>query len=208
MKQLFILFALAFTITTGFAQKKKTPVKSTKTASVAKVDNLTAEIKGKTFQLTISDKGKPTDAIIVKELTNDVKPIDMKLSSFAANGTKLYLLQWTEKSNTKTDLKTEDITMIYSVIYEITSKKQVFSNYQKTTNIVEKVFLDRNKTASETQEKVRKEGFEFVLNPDGSVTQKSKNQENKWSYDAVKQEFVEVKKKNKKKPRLKVGFFY
>ena len=195
MKQLFILFALAFTITTGFAQKKKTPAKSTKTASVAKVDNLTAEIKGKTFQLTISDKGKPADAIIVKELTNDVKPIDMKLSSFTANGTKLYLLQWTEKSNTKTDLKTEDITMIYSVIYEITSKKQVFSNYQKTTNIVEKVFLDRNKTASETQEKVRKEGFEFVLNPDGSVTQKSKNQENKWSYDAVKQEFVEVKKK-------------
>lgn len=195
MKQLFILFALALTITTGFAQKKKTPVKSTKTASVAKVDNLTAEIKGKTFQLTISDKGKPADAIIVKELTNDVKPIDMKLSSFTANGTKLYLLQWTEKSNTKTDLKTEDITMIYSVIYEITSKKQVFSNYQKTTNIVEKVFLDRNKTASETQEKVRKEGFEFVLNPDGSVTQKSKNQENKWSYDPAKQEFVEAKKK-------------
>lgn len=195
MKKLFILFAVALTITTSFAQKKKTPAKSSKTASVAKVDNLTAEIKGKTFQLTISDKGKPADAIVVKELTNDVKPIDMKLSSFMANGTKLYLLQWTEKSNTKTDLKTEDITMMYSVIYEITAKKQVFSNYQKTTNIVEKVFLDRNKTASETQEKVRKEGFEFVLNPDGSVTQKSKNQENKWLYDAAKQEFVEAKKK-------------
>lgn len=195
MKKLFILFAVALSITTGFAQKKKTPAKSSKTASVAKVDNLTAEIKGKTFQLTISDKGKPADAIVVKELTNDVKPIDMKLSSFMANGTKLYLLQWTEKSNTKTDLKTEDITMMYSVIYEITAKKQVFSNYQKTTNIVEKVFLDRNKTASETQEKVRKEGFEFVLNPDGSVTQKSKNQENKWLYDAAKQEFVEAKKK-------------
>lgn len=195
MKKLFILFAVALTITTGFAQKKKTPAKSSKTSSVAKVDNLTAEIKGKTFQLTISDKGKPADAIVVKELTNDVKPIDMKLSSFMANGTKLYLLQWTEKSNTKTDLKTEDITMMYSVIYEITTKKQVFSNYQKTTNIVEKVFLDRNKTASETQEKVRKEGFEFVLNPDGSVTQKSKNQENKWLYDTAKQEFVEAKKK-------------
>jgi len=195
MKKLFILFAVALTITTSFAQKKKTPAKSSKTASVAKVDNLTAEIKGKTFQLTISDKGKAADAIVVKELTNDVKPIEMKLSSFMANGTKLYLLQWTEKSNTKTDLKTEDITMIYSVIYEIATKKQVFSNYQKTTNIVEKVFLDRNKTASETQEKVRKEGFEFVLNPDGSVTQKSKNQENKWLYDTAKQEFVEAKKK-------------
>lgn len=198
MKQLLILLAIALSTTTGFAQKKKTPVKSTKTAttsSTAKADNLTAEIKGKTFQLTISEKGKAADAITVKELVGDVKPADIKLSGFTANGTKLYLLQWTEKSNIKTDLKTEDITMIYSVIYEIPNKKQVFSNYQKTTNIVEKVFLDRNKTASETQEKVRREGFEFVLNPDGSVTQKSKNQENKWTYDVAKQEFVDAKKK-------------
>lgn len=198
MKQLLILLAIALSTTTGFAQKKKTPVKSTKTAttsSVAKVDNLTAEIKGKTFQLTIAEKGKAADAITVKELVGDVKPADIKLSGFTANGTKLYLLQWTEKSNIKTDIKTEDITMIYSVIYEIPNKKQVFSNYQKTTNIVEKVFLDRNKTASETQEKVRREGFEFVLNPDGSVTQKSKNQENKWTYDVALQEFVDAKKK-------------
>ena len=198
MKQLLILLAIALSTTTGFAQKKKTPVKSTKTAttsSTAKVDNLTAEIKGKTFQLTIAEKGKAADAITVKELVGDVKPADIKLSGFTANGTKLYLLQWTEKSNIKTDLKTEDITMIYSVIYEIPNKKQVFSNYQKTTNIVEKVFLDRNKTASETQEKVRREGFEFVLNPDGSVTQKSKNQENKWTYDVAQQEFVDAKKK-------------
>lgn len=198
MKQLLILLAIALSTTTGFAQKKKTPVKTTKTAttsSTAKADNLTAEIKGKTFQLTIAEKGKAADAITVKELVGDVKPADIKLSGFTANGTKLYLLQWTEKSNIKTDLKTEDITMIYSVIYEIPNKKQVFSNYQKTTNIVEKVFLDRNKTASETQEKVRREGFEFVLNPDGSVTQKSKNQENKWTYDVALQEFVDAKKK-------------
>lgn len=198
MKRLLILLAIALSTTTGFAQKKKTPVKSTKsatTSSTAKVDNLTAEVKGKTFQLTIAEKGKAADAITIKELVSDVKPSDIKLSSFTASGTKLYLLQWTEKSNSKTDIKTEDITTIYSVIYEIPNKKQVFSNYQKTTNIVEKVFLDRNKTASETQEKVRREGFEFVLNPDGSVTQKSKNQENKWTYDVAKQEFVDVKKK-------------
>ena len=198
MKQLLILLAIALSTTTGFAQKKKTPVKSTKsatTSSTAKVDNLTVEVKGKTFQLTIAEKGKAADAITIKELVSDVKPSDIKLSSFTASGTKLYLLQWTEKSNSKTDIKTEDITTIYSVIYEIPNKKQVFSNYQKTTNIVEKVFLDRNKTASETQEKVRREGFEFVLNPDGSVTQKSKNQENKWTYDVAKQEFVDVKKK-------------
>jgi len=34
--------------------------------------------------------------------------------------------------------------------------------------------LDNNKTASETQEKMRREGFEFTLNPDGSITQKIK----------------------------------
>ncbi|TDP61956.1 hypothetical protein [Flavobacterium dankookense] len=198
MKRLLILLAIALSTTTGFAQKKKTPLKSTKTAttsSTAKVDNLTAEIKGNAFQLTIAEKGKAADAITIKELVGDVKPTDIKLSGFTANGTKLYLLQWTEKINSKTEIKTEDITTIYSVIYEIPNKKQVFSNYQKTTNIVEKVFLDRNKTASETQEKVRREGFEFVLNPDGSVTQKSKNQENKWTYDVAKQEFVDVKKK-------------
>jgi len=198
MKQLLILLAIALSTTTGFAQKKKTPVKSTKTAttsSTAKVDNLTAEIKGKTFQLTIAEKGKAADAITVKELVGDVKPSDIKLSSFTGSGTKLYLLQWTEKSNIKTDLKTEDITMIYSVIYEIPNKKQVFSNYQKTTNIVEKVFLDRNKTASETQEKVRREGFEFILNSDGSVVQKGKAQQNNWTYDVAKQEFVDTKKK-------------
>jgi hypothetical protein len=198
MKKLLVLFAITLLTTTSFAQKKKAPVKSTKSAatSSAKVDHLTAEIKGKTFQLTIAEKGKPADAMMIKEAIEESnKPTDIKLSSFTANGVKLYLVQWTEKNSTKTDLKAEDITTIYSVIYEIENKKQVFSNFQKTTNIVEKVFLDRNKTASETQEKVRREGFEFILNADGTVTQKGKNQENKWQYDAAKIDFVDVKKK-------------
>lgn len=193
MKQLFMLLFLTATATVGMAQKKKSAVKTTPTT--VKVDNLTAEIKGKMFQLSIAEKGKTIDAIVVKEVTTDVKPTDLKLTGFTANTTKLYLLQWTEKNTLKTDLKKEDVTTIYSVIYELSNKKQVFSNYQKTTNIVEKVFLDKNKTASETQEKVRREGFEFVLNPDGSVTQKNKTQENKWVYDGTKQEFIEAKKK-------------
>jgi hypothetical protein len=198
MKKLLVLLVLAISTTATFAQKKKAPVNSAKTAttSSAKVDHLTAEIKGKIFQLTIAEKGKPVDAMVIKEAIDEKnKPTDIKLSGFTANGTKLYLVQWTEKLQNKTDLKTEDITTIYSVIYEVTNKKQVFSNFQKTTNIVEKVFLDKNKTASETQEKVRREGFQFILNADGTVTQKGKNQENKWQYDADKIDFVDVKKK-------------
>jgi hypothetical protein len=37
--------------------------------------------------------------------------------------------------------------------------------------------------------------LEFVLNPDGSVVQKGKNQENKWSYNVAKMEYVDAKKK-------------
>jgi hypothetical protein len=197
MKKIVFLLTVVLFANFSFAQKKKTTVKkvATEKSSSAKVDNLTAEIKGKTFQVTINEKGKPVDAINVKELTDNNKPIDIKLSSFTANGTKLYLLQWTEKTNTKTDLKTEDITTVYSVVYEITNKKQVFSNFERTNNIVEKVFLDKNRNASETQEKIRREGFVFTLNPDGSITQKSKNQENKWVYDATKMDFVDAKKK-------------
>jgi 16S rRNA U516 pseudouridylate synthase RsuA-like enzyme len=107
----------------------------------------------------------------------------------------LYLLSWQEKTNTKTPTKTEDILTIYTKVYDITSKKEVFSNYQITNNITEQVFLDKNKTVSETQNKIRREGFEFTLNPDGSITQKSKNQENKWVYDATKKEYLDAKKK-------------
>jgi hypothetical protein len=197
MKKTAFLLMIMLCANLSFSQKKKTTAKKTtteKTSSI-KVDNLLAEVKGKTFQVTITEKGKPTDVLIVKELNDNLKPTDIKLSSFTASGTKLYLLQWTEKSNTKTDVKTEDITTVFSVIYEIATKKQVFSNFEKTSNIVEKVFLDKNKNASETQEKIRREGFVLTLNADGTVSQKNKTQENKWVYDAAKVDFVDAKKK-------------
>ncbi len=67
---------------------------------------------------------------------------------------------------------------MHSVIYDISTKKQVFSNTQTSNHITEIVSI-AGTTATETQEKMRRDGFEFVLNADGSVTQKSKKQENK-----------------------------
>ena len=99
-----------------------------------------------------------------------------------------------EKSQIKTGNKTEDKTTIYSTVYEITNKKQVFSNTQITNHITEIVSLGGT-AATETQERMRREGFEFILNPDGSITQKNKTQENKWVYKADTMEFVDVKKK-------------
>lgn len=189
------IYILAFLVClTSFGQKKKSATPKA-TAGLAKVDNLIAEVKNGNFQVTITDKSKEVDAIIVKSADKSFAPTGCKLTSFKAGGVTLYLLSWTEKNLSKTDTKTEDKTTIYSVVYETSEKKQVFSNFQTTNNITEKVFLDKNKTASETQNKIRREGFEFTLNPDGSITQKSKNQENKWVYDSTKKDYVDSKKK-------------
>jgi len=186
--------------TSTFAQKKKSVAKKPATTTtakgvLAKIDNLVAEVKAGNFQVTISENGKPKDAITVKAVDAKFAPTNCKLTSFTASGVKLYLLTWTEVVVIKSDLKTENLTNVYSVVYEIPNKRQVFSNTQTTNHIVEKVFLDRLKTASETQEKIRREGFEFILNADGTITQKNKTQENKWKYDPATFEFVDAKKK-------------
>ena len=195
MKKVILFVCVGLLSLNGFSQKKKSVAKNpaTTTSVFPKIDNLQVEIKRGNFQVTISEKGKTNDMLIVKAVEASFTPTNCKLSSFMANGVKLYLLSWTELNTIKTDLKTEERITIYSIIYEIVSKKQVFSNYQLTNHITEKVFLGGT-TASETQEKIRREGFEFALKPDGSVTQKNKTQQNNLVYDAAKMEFVAKKK--------------
>ena len=195
MKKIFLLVVLSFIGTTSFAQKKKSSVKVKVLTVFAKVDNLVAEVKNGTFQITINENGTPKDAIEVKTAEPKFAPTDCKLTAFKANGTQLYLLSWTESTQTKTDLKTEDAATIYSNIYELTSKKLILSNKQVSNHIVEKVFLDKLKNASETQERKHSEGLEFKLNPDGSIIQKTKTQENKLVYDVAKMQYVVSKKK-------------
>jgi hypothetical protein len=191
MKRIVLLALIAMLSINAYSQKKKPAAKKATTTASAfpKVDNLQVEIKGGNFQVAITEKGKPADALVVKAVDAKFAPTNCKLTSFTASGTKLYLLTWTEAVQIKTKLKTEDITNVYSVIYEISKKKQVFSNTQITNHITEIVSLGGT-AATETQEKIRRDGFEFILNPDGSVTQKSKKQENKLVYDAAKMELV------------------
>ena len=195
MKKIFLLIVISLIGVNSFAQKKKSSVKVKSSPVFAKADNLVAEVKNGSFQITISENGTPKDAIEVKAAEPKFAPIDCKLIPFKANGTQLYLLSWTESTQTKTDLKTEDAATIYSNIYEIISKKLILSNKQVSSHIVEKVFLDKLKNASETQERRRSEGFEFKLNPDGSIVQKTKTQENKLVYDVAKMQYVISKKK-------------
>ena len=189
MKNIFLFLCVGLLTLNGFSQKKISSAKTLSSASaLPKVDNLQVEIKNGKFQVSISEKGKTNDFLIIKVVDAAFTPKDCKLSSFSASGVKLYLLTWTELSTTKSTNKTEEKTTIYSVIYEITTKKQVYSNHQLTNHITEKVSLGGT-GAFETQEKMRREGFEFTLNSDGSVTQKNKTQQTTYVYDKVKIEF-------------------
>lgn len=192
MKNILFLLSLLFAFSC-YGQKKKS-VSSKSVVSFAKIENLQVEIKNENFQLTLLDKGKEVDALVIKK-AGDMVPIATKIIPFTANGTRLYLVTWTEKTNTKTDLKTEDKLVVFSYVYNLATKKEVFFNTQLTNNIVEKVFLDRNKTASETQTRIRREGYEFSLNPDGTLTQKTAKQLNKWKYDLATDSFIDAKKK-------------
>jgi hypothetical protein len=195
MKRIVLFVFIALFSTHSFAQKKKSNLKkSIATAGLAKVDNLVAEIKAGNFQISITEAGKPSDALIIKSAEATFAPLDCKIVPFTAAGTKLYLVTWTEKSTTKTDLKTEDVVSNYVSILDIPNKKIVFSNTETTSHIIEKVFLDKGKNASETQEKLRREGAHFVLNPDGSILLKNKTSEKTFLYDTVKIEYLLKKK--------------
>jgi hypothetical protein len=189
MKRIFLVLFFGLITVTTYGQKKKTSTqKGSEISLFPKLDNLQVEVKNGNFQVAISEKGKAIDAMIVKTVDANFTPANCKLSSFMASGVKLYLLTWTEINFLKTSNKTENKTTVYNVIYELVTKKQVYSNYQLTNNIVEKVTLGGT-GASETQEKIRREGFEFILNPDGSITQKGKNQQVTFFYNKDKMEF-------------------
>lgn len=174
------------------AQKKKAPAAS---PVLAKVENLVLELKAGNLQLVQMEGAKVKETVVVQANASALKPVDCKIVPFTASGTKLYAVSWIEKKTVTTTDKTEEITTVTHAIYEWTSKKQVFFNTQVTNNITEKVYLDRNKNASETQMRVRREGYELVLNPDGTVTQKNKSTTLTWAFDATKMEMVQAKKK-------------
>lgn len=193
MKKIIYLLSILLIASTGFSQKKKAKTMSKTTSSaLATSGTVSAEIKNGSFVLTSA--GATPETFTIKPANNDFKPLDCKITPFKAGNVQLHLLTWTEKNTIKSTNKTEDIVAVNHVIYDITNKKQVFSNTQATTNTTEKVFLNKAKTASETQTKVGRQGFEFTLNPDGTISLKTKNTAPyKMVYDIKKMEYVDKK---------------
>lgn len=194
MKKLFLLLILLVS-TIGFAQKGKTKAKpaASKNVVLTKVDNISAEIisekAGKRVVLFVKKEGK-VDTLEVKKLDKvDFKPTNFTVKSFTTQGKKFYHVNWKEEIKTDTKLKKENGFVTEDQIWDTETKTLLLGNMHKSSHIKEKVFLDKNKTASHDVEKNRSEGFEFTLNPDGSFVLKTKTQNSTYVYNAASSKY-------------------
>ena len=187
-----ILLTLILLITTvSLAQKPKTTVKTTSTA-LATFENLKAEIiteNGKQKLAILLDNAGKKETIILKEIKTTEKaqqPTNFKIKSFTIGNVKLYHFSYTENILTETKLKKENALITSNEIWELaTTKIKIFGNIQTVSQIKETQFLDKNKTASQTVDKTRREGFEFTLTKDFEVHLSTKNQINKYKFNEV-----------------------
>lgn len=187
MKKLFLLLIL-FSSTIGFTQKNKGK-SAPKNVVLSKVDNISAEVisekTGKRVVLFIKYEGK-VDTLEVKKLDKaDFKPTNFIIKSFTTQGKKLYHINWQEEIKVDTKLKKENGVVTEDQLWDTETKKLLLGNTQKSSHIKETVFLDANKTASHDVEKNRNEGFEFVLNADGSFALKTKTQNSIYVYNVT-----------------------
>ena len=188
MKKIALLVLIVF-CGNVYSQKKKASPKVTPPLMIAKGgNNSSAEIIKNKFYLFVNN-ATAKDTLLLKTYPDKGTPLDCKITTFTTKGTPMYLVVWTEKqTTTATKLKTEDNTITESQIWNPATKTLITGNTQSVTKIKEIVFLDKLKTASETQEKTRRSGYEFTfLGEDFTLSDKSSN--TKYSYNPASMKY-------------------
>jgi len=194
MKKVILIVFIVLCISPGLvAQKKKISKNAPVSSALAKSENITVEMINKNLTVIRANSGVKKDSVMLKIFAENSKPIAVKITPFTAKGKKLFLISWSENVVTTTKLKTEDAIIIFSEIVNFETKSKVLSNTQTTVNITEMHYLDSKQTVSETVQKVRREGSELVLNPDGDVSLKNKTRENKLTFNVDKNLFLAKK---------------
>ena len=187
MKKIALLVLLIF-CGNAYSQKKKTTPKATASVVITKGKNYSAELVKNKFYLVVNNAAAK-DSLLLKTYSDKGTPIDCKITAFTTKGTAMYLIVWTEKQISETKLKTEDNVSTVSQIWNPATKTSLIANTQTVTKIKEIVFLDKLKTASETQEKVRRSGYEFAfLGEDFTLSDKSSNTKYSYNPTAMKYE--------------------
>lgn len=195
MKKLIFLFVLLASVL-SFSQKGKAKGKisaASKNIVLTKVDNISAEIitekSGKRVVLFVKNEAQ-IDTLEVKKLDKaDFKPTNFTLKSYTTQGKKFYYVNWKEEVKVDTKLKKENGVVTEDQLWDTETKKLLLGNTHKSSHVKETIFLDANKTASHDVEKNRNEGFEFILNPDGSFNLKTKSQTSSYAYNTTSERY-------------------
>lgn len=188
MKKIVVLIFLASSLFAAAQKKKKTiAVAKVVPILVTKVGNDSAEILKNNFYLVVAN-GDKKDTLSLKTYQAKPNPTACSLKSFSAKGTLLHYVTWTELSTTETNLKKEETTTSETQIWNPATKTLVIGNTNSVTKIKETVFLDKLKNASETQERIKRSGYELILIGEDFLL-KDKASETKYTYNATSQKY-------------------
>lgn len=199
MKNIFLVLITLVFSAVSFSQKKGKEKKLVTTAvTLASTSNVIFEMNKKNgYNKLYLLIGVKKDTLLIKSVAEStlIVPANCKLKIFTSGATPLLNVTWIENTITgDAKIKLENATKINNEIWDINTKNQTFSNIQTTTNIKEVVYLDRLKNASETQERNRKEGFEFMLQPNGEILLLNKAITNTMIYNSDEKKY-KIKKK-------------
>lgn len=191
------LILLSFCTFTTSAQKKKAftpkPAKKTVAKSASAVAEWLPTKTGAKFYLL---SGPQKDTLLLKQFDAKVEPIETTITEFTSKGNKLIAVNWKETTSVKNPSKTENGLTVETRIFDPVAKTNVFENNQSTVNISEIVSLGGTQ-ATKTVEKVRRDGCECRISPDGEVTLTSKTRNEKLTYDPKQGKYVSVPVKKK-----------
>ncbi|UMY65267.1 MULTISPECIES: hypothetical protein [unclassified Flavobacterium] len=196
VKYLAVLLLSVCSLTVSAQKKKKAVAPKPAKKTLATAASSTAEwFPTKTGTRFYVLSGPTKDTLSLGQFEpKAAEPTEVTLTEFTAKGVKLIAVSWKENTLIKTDKRTETGLSVQTRIFDPVSKTAVLENTQSTVNISEIVSLGGT-DATKTVQKVRSEGSECKLLPDGDVTLTNKGRSDRLSYDPKQGKYVVAKKK-------------
>lgn len=191
-----VLLLSICSLTVSAQKKKKAVVAKPAKKTLATGASSTAEwFPTKTGTRFYVLSGPAKDTLFLKQYEPKApEPTETTVTEFTAKGVKLIAVSWKENTLTKTDKRTESGLSVQTRIFDPVSKTAVLENTQSTVNISEIVSLGGTE-ATKTVQKIRSEGSECKVLPDGDVTLTAKGRVDRLSYDPKQGKYVVAKKK-------------
>ena len=173
-----LLMVLSVSLSYGQKKKKKTVTKAATSVLAKSGDASVVFNKKKDLFLVVAK-----DSMLLTKSRTDFNPSNVKVAPVKVKASTFYCVTWNEIVKTDTKLKKETASVTENQLWNPSTKTLLIGNTQKAVDIQEIVFLDKLKTASETQYKKRSEGYEFQLLPNGDFLLKNKTKATKYVYN-------------------------